>query len=219
MDYRDREIYENARRNSVNRSQEQAQVRIVEYTKKDLRDARRDAYRKGATAGLKKGFMSAAIIAVLICGGIKLGGSAIDAITTNYNNESVEAGYAAVNLETHRTQDNQGYWYDYYDIAKAFDAETMDFDSFVYGSYRNVGWNAESRLSCMDELFSQFKLCGLTDCSSFLAYCEEKGLCKEVDGQVKVDMKAYEQAIKEYLASLSEVQELEENIDSFRRGK
>lgn len=216
----DRDSYEYSRLKSVNRSQEQEQLRQIVYSKKDMRDARRESFAKGAKAGLKRGFATGAIIAILAYSGFSLGKNAImTAINTNYDNPSVDAGYHAVSEETFRTQDNQGYWYSYYDIAKSYDADTMDFDAFVYGNYKNVGWNEASKLSCMDELFRQFNMCGITDCSSFLSYCEGKGVCKEVDGQMQVDTKAYESAVRDYLASLNEVQELEDNIDGFRHGK
>lgn len=216
MDYRDRDIYESARRKSVSESQEQLKI---QYNKRDLRGARREGFNKGAAAGLKRGFVAGAMVAVLACGGFAM---AKNAVVNNFmrdtSNVSFDAGYHAVAEETHRTSDNQGYWYDYYDIARSFDAETMDFDAFVYGNYKQVGWNTESKLDCMDELFYQFNLCGITDCTSFLSYCEGKGVCKEVDGKMQVDTKAYEKAVREYLASLNEARELEENIDSFRHG-
>lgn len=215
----ERDIYEAAKRKSVNVTREEAESRKLEYTKRDIRNARRSGYNNGLKVGVRRGFISAAIVAVLICGGFKLGGNVYESLTVDYKNPSYEAGYTAVSAETHRTQDNQGYWYDYYDIASDFDAETMDFDSFVYGSYKNIGWNVDSRLSCMDELFSRFKSCGLTDCGSFLAYCNERGLCEEVDGKLQVNTSAYEKAIKEYIQSLKDSQELEANIESFRQGK
>lgn len=216
MDYRDREIYESARRKSVSESHEQLKVK---YNKLDLKNARKEGFRKGAEAGLKRGFIAGAMIAILACSGISMAKNTfVNNFMRDTSNPSVEAGYHAVIEETHRTNDNQGYWYDYSDIASSFDADTMDFDAFVYGNYKKVGWNQESRLSCMDELFYQFKLCGVTDCSTFLSYCESKGVCKEVDGKLQVDTKAYEEAIREYLVSLNEARDLEESIDNFKHG-
>lgn len=213
------EFYELARKKSVNRTREQAQQREREYEKSIYRKGRREGYTSGAKNGLKKGFITGAIVAIIACSGFTMGKDAlVSRFGSDYSNPSVTAGYQVVGAETHRTDDMQNYWYDYYDIARGFDAETMDFDSFVYGNYRRVGWNESSRLSCMDELFYQFHSLGLTDFNSFVAYCEDKGVCKEVDGKLEVNTKAYENAVRAYIASLNEIQDLEEDVESFRHG-
>lgn len=211
--------YRTARAKSVNRTIEQEEERRNEYTKRAYREGRRDGFTAGAKKGLKRGFISAAIVTILLCSGFSMAKNAInDAFIKDYSNPSATSGYQIAASATHRTADNQNYWYDYYDIARSYDAETMDFDAFVYGNYRYVGWNQESKLECMDELFHQFYSVGITDFYSFVAYCEDKGVCKEVDGKLQVDSKAYEQAIKDYLYSLNEVQSLNDHIDEFKHG-
>ncbi len=213
------ESYNLARAKSVNHSKEQEQSRIVQYNKRDLREARREGFAVGARKGLKRGFIVGAMVTIIACSGFSMAHNFLSNQFKSISNSSVVAGATAINNETHRTDDYQNYWYDYGDIASSFDGETMDFDSFVYGNYQQIGWNQESRLSCMDDLFYQFSLRGITDCNSFLSYCDSKGLCKEVDGKLQVDTKAYEGAIKDYLLSIKESQELENDIDSFRHGK
>lgn len=130
----------------------------------------------------------------------------------DYINDSYDAGYQAVSIETHRTNDNEGYWYDYGDIAERYDEETMDFDSYVYGAYKNVGWNQQSRLDCMESLFRQFNLQGITNYSSFVSYCDAKGVVVEKDGELIVDTGAFSEMMEDYMRELNASQELEENV-------
>ena len=87
----------------------------------------------------------------------------------------------------------------------------MDFDSFVYGTYKNVGWNQESRIDCMESLFRQFNIRGITDFASFLDYCNSKGACKEKDGKLVIDSGKFCSIMEEYMESLNNVNEFRED--------
>lgn len=123
-------------------------------------------------------------------------------LNRDFINPAYEAGYQVVNVETHRTDDNQNFWYDYWDIAARYD-DSYDFDSWVYGVYDNVGWNQESKIDCMNEVFQRLAANDITEYSSFVEYCEAKGLCKEKDGKLVVDARAYREFIRNYMTQLN----------------
>ena len=168
-------------------------------------------YRKGtqeyAYAVRRRVTKAVATIASIII----LGASAIgmhEMFNPSYVNSSYDAGYKAVSIETHRTYDNENYWYDYGDIAERYDTETMDFDSYVYGTYRNVGWDQQSRIDCMESLFRQFNLQGITHHSSFFDYCESKGAVVEKDGELVINTRIFSSVMEEYMTALNESQNL-----------
>ena len=140
-----------------------------------------------------------------------------NALNPDYVNDSYNAGYQAVSYETHRTQDNQGYWYDYHDIAARYD-EQYDFDSWVYGTYKNVGWNQQSKLSCMDEVFDALEDRGITEYDSFLEYCDAKGVCIEKDGKLVIDTKEFRKLTEDYMRQLNAgtVENVEDKKSGFR---
>lgn len=206
----DLEVYKRAKSKSVNSDGREAELRKIAYKK---------GYEKGTNKGLKTGIKSGIVIGavatILVSTGISM---VSNAFNNNYVNDSYNYGYKAVISETHRTNDNEHYWYDYIDIASSFDAETMDFDSFVYGTYAKVGWSEESRIDCMNDLFYNFKRLGFTNYSSFVSYCDSKGFCKEKDGKLVVDTHAFEKAIEEYMSNLNEIEEKEKSCEGFRNG-
>lgn len=186
-----------AREKSVNRTKEQAAKRKQSF-KKGLSEL---------TYVIKRNYKDLLKATAFI---VVVGASIIsmnNVLHPDYINPSYDYGYQAVSDETHRTSDNQGYWYDYSDIARTYDSETMDFDSFVYGTYKHVGWNQESRYDCMDSLFSHFYRNGYTSCSSFLEYCDSKGACVEKDGRLVIDAKEFSNIMEEYMESLNHVEE------------
>ena len=191
----------------------------------DERRIYRRGYRKGVSKGReegnKKGFIAGAVLTILMCGMIAFGGHALGNAYGNLTatNKSVDYGYSAVAAGTHRASDPQYYWYDYGDIALEFDANNMDFDSFVYGTFKNIGWNEESTLECMDRLFYQFNLYGFTNYDSFVSYCESKGVCEEKDGKVVINVDKYRDAVKNYIQVLNEAEKDEEIVEGFRQGK
>lgn len=172
-------------------------------------------YRKGTQeyANAVKRQVSKAIVTVASIAMIAGGVIGIYNIThPDYINDSYNSGYQAVNIETHRTSDNENYWYDYGDIAERYDPETMDFDSYVYGAYRNVGWDQQSRIDCMESLFRQLNIQGITNYSSFLDYCVAKGAVVEKGGDLTIDTRTFSDVMEEYMRELNETQSLSENV-------
>lgn len=193
---------EKARAKSVNRSVEQAEEREISLGKELV---------GFLTTHVKEIAATACLLITLASCAVSLG----NVLHPDYINDSYKAGYQAVDYETHRTQDNQGYWYDYQDIARRYD-EKYDFDSWIYGTYKNVGWNQESKISCMDEVFDALEDRGITEYDSFLEYCEAKGFCIEKNGKVVIDTKEFCKLTEDYMRQLNE--NSLDNIDDKKTG-
>ncbi len=199
---------ERARQKSVNRTKEQAESRefsfkkgfdeLAYFVKRNIKDVARAA------------------VFVAVIGASVL--SIHNTLNPSYINDSYTSGYQAVSYETHRTNDNSGYWYDYSDIASSYD-ESMDFDSFVYGTYKNVGWNPESKIDCMESLFKQFHLQGITHYSSFKDYCDAKGACELEDGKLVINTRKFCNIMEEYMDALNTVSELQSKESSKGMGR
>lgn len=192
---------ERARAKSVNRSLEEAKKREQPF-KKGMEELIYAVKRN-----IKEVIAVGAFVAILATSMASIN----NALNPDYINDSYTFGSNAVSSETHRTNDNSGYWYDYGDIAGRFDPETMDFDSFVYGTYKNVGWNRESRIDCMDSLFRRFYLQGLTNYDTFVDYCNSKGVCEEKNGQLVIDTGKFCSLMEEYMRSLNIVDDFQED--------
>lgn len=188
-DYLARRRLERARAKSVNRTKEQAREREITVSEQFLKFV--GSFSKEIAASL-------ALLVVLGASYVAMG----NALNPSYINESYDAGYQAVNYETHRTNDKEGYWYDYGDIAARYN-EDYDFDSWVYGTYKNVGWNTQSKLECMDDLFRHLELRGVTEYDSFLEYCDAKGVCVEKNGKLVIDTGKFSKVIEEYMNDLN----------------
>ncbi len=192
-----------------------------EHDKAVYRKGYRKGVNKGFTEGIKRGFIAGAIATILLSGTLVLGVNGIKGYINDIgaNNESVEYGYSAVISGTRPATNPGAYWYDYRDIALEYDAEKMDFDSFVYGAFNKIGWNKESTLECMDKLFYQLNLYGYTDYQSFVTYCESKGACETVDGKLVVDTSKYKDLVRDYIQNLNSAEKEQEKIEGFRQGK
>ena len=81
--------------------------------------------------------------------------------------------------------------------------EKYDFDSWIYGTYKNVGWNQESKISCMDEVFDALEDRGITEYDSFLEYCDAKGVCVEKNGKLVIDTGKFSKVTEEYMNDLN----------------
>lgn len=142
-----------------------------------------------------------------------------DILNPEFANDSYDSARQIVSLETHRTQSNDAYWYDYSGMASMYDAETMDFDSYVYGVFSKLGWNNESKIDCMNDFFRALKNRGITSYDSFTRYCFAKGVCVVKDGDYVVDMNLYRETMEEYMISLNNLEELGNDDDYVRGGK
>ncbi len=198
-----------------------AEEQQKENNQKIYRKGYRKGFNKGHFEGLKKGFIAGAIATILLSGTLVLGYNGVKGFVEDINtsNVSVEYGYNAVRSGTRPAQEPGAYWYDYYDIASEYDSENMDFDSFVYGAFNKIGWNKSSTLNCMNHLFSDLHQLGYTEYSSFDSYCSAKGACKVVDGKLVVDTDKYKEIIIDYIQTLNELEEKQQEVESFKQGK
>lgn len=199
---------ERARQKSVNRTKEQAESRELSF-KKGF-----DELAYFVKRNIKDVARAAVFVAVIGASVLSIHNT----LNPSYINDSYTSGYQAVSYETHRTNDNSGYWYDYSDIASSYD-ESMDFDSFVYGTYKNVGWNTESKIDCMESLFKQFHLHGITHYSSFKDYCDAKGACELEDGKLVINTRKFCNIMEEYMDALNTVSELQSKESSKGMGR
>ena len=187
---RERALMERARNKSVNRTVEQKQERKISLGKE--------------LVGFIKCYVKEIAVTVALIIAISSSVHFFQGqLNPDYTNDSYNAGYQVVSIETHRTEDNQHYWYDYWDIAERYD-DSYDFDSWVYGVFDNVGWNQESKIECMNEVFEKLAANDITVYSSFVDYCESKGVCVEKDGKLVVDTKAYREFVENYMRQLNE---------------
>ena len=196
------QMIRNARKESVNRSEEEARKRqrIIERKKR----AKRKYRIQGAIAAI--------VISVI---GFFTIPNVVDAFT-NYSNTSYVAGYNNVKNETHRTESGFDFWFDYGDIAREYNEE-MDFDSYVYGCYVNISNSGSGRtLINMNDLFNSFYNHGLTPYRTFDDYCLAHGFVKEKDGKLITDLRAYSKGAKEYLEAMKTIEEVQQDIQSFR---
>jgi len=153
---------ENARNNSVGSDKVSADVR---------RKVKTDAKTKNifkATAAF--------IAGVAVVGGLAYGVSKIE--DANLVKETV--GYQSVVENTHRTEDNKGYWYDTTAIASDL-ASSSNYDDDVYGAYYKVNADGYNVLGTMDDIIAQS-----SDYPDFTNYLKEHGLVK-ADGSIDVD--------------------------------
>lgn len=188
-DYLARKRAERARAKSVNRSREQSQEREISLGKELVGFVR---------THVKELAVTVCLIAALASAYVSIGNS----LNPDYVNDSYNAGYQAVSYETHITNSGEDYWYDYGDIARRYD-DDFDFDSWVYGVYGNLGWNQQSKLDCMDNVFDALEDRGITEYDSFLEYCEAKGVCIEKDGKIVIDTKEFSELTEDYMRQLN----------------
>lgn len=180
---------------SINKNSVQAQQRRQQYVKRK---------RKGN----KKKFTNLVIGFLLV---LSLGVGSKLAINRlhpyfdgSYINQSYTIGSDSINQNTHRTVNNDGYWYDVDAIARLYDEETMDFDSFVYGTYSGMDTN---RVRNMNDLFWQLKMLGVTDYNQFTDYVMGMGCVKVVDGQSIADIDAWSKLMRKHIRVGNELME------------
>lgn len=182
---------EMARKKSVNRTREQEMQRKVSL---------KDAVKDFASRYVKE------IVAVGLIVTMLLSGNAMLEKIKNppYETEDYKTGMVALYDYTHRTDDNEGYWYDYRGIAGSYDIAT-DFDEFIYGIYRHIGWNQNSRVDCMDEIFTQLNFQGVTGYDDFTDYLRGKGYTEyNRKGEEKLKLDEYSKDMEEKLTLKNE---------------
>ena len=100
-----------------------------------------------------------------------------------------------VNSNTHRTADNQGYYYDEEKIAEGLLKDPTMFDANVYGVYGHIGYNQSNRMEEMNQVMHWVSLLNkdenLVTYDNFEEYYREKGF---VDKEGNFDVKAFQKA-------------------------
>lgn len=103
-------------------------------------------------------------------------------------------GYQSVMENTHRTEDNSGYWYDTTAIASDI-ASSNDYDDNIYGAYYKIDSNGANVFGTMNDIIAKS-----SDYTDFTDYLRDHGLLKD-DGTI--DINKYEaqasMALKEHM--------------------
>ncbi len=194
--------YEMLERRSVNANDAQRIQRKQEYTKK----------RRRVKVNIKRAIVSFVLIVALFIGGKITYNQLEPYFNGSYVNQSYTVGYDSISSNTHRTSDNQGYWYDVDSIARLYDESEMDFDSFVYGAYNGMNMRT---IPNMDDLFWQFRMRGITDYTSFTEYVKGNGYTREVDGQVIADIDSWKDAMKKQIRVGNELNDVYTQVGQY----
>ena len=199
------EMYENARKKSVG---EEKKVRYVKMTK--------EAY----IARLKATFLAGAMIAVLATGALVYGGHAISETLSESKivREETSSYLQLVNKETHRTDDNQHYFYDTYDIASELTSDQQNIDKGIYGVYTNIGYNDVNKIEQMNDVISSVSFQKTAEevaqkFNNFNDYVVSKGF---VDKDGKADYNAYEEAMTKMIVNEHNVSEMQSQVDEIK---
>jgi|GEM_PF-3456268 len=199
------EMYERARNKSVG---EEKKVRYVKMT--------REAY----IARLKKTFLAGAMIAVLATSALVYGGHAISKNLSESNivREETSSYSQLVNKETHRTDDNQHYFYDTYDIASELTSDQENIDKGIYGVYMNIGYNEGNKIEQMNDVISSVDFQKKAEetaqkFNNFNDYVVSKGF---VDKDGKADYNAYEAAMTNMIVNEHNVNEMQSQVDEIK---
>ncbi len=199
------EMYERARNNSVG---EEKKVRYVRMT--------RDAY----IARLKATFVAGAMIAILAAGAIAYGGHALSENLSQSKivREETSSYSQLVNNETHRTNDNEHYFYDTYDIASQLTDDQSNIDKGIYGVYLNIGYNKGNKIEQMNDVISSVNFEKTAEKESqkfndFNDYVVSKGF---VDKEGKADYKAYEEAMTKMIVNEHNVNQMQSQVDEIK---
>ena len=181
------ELYEEARKNSVNYSRENEQERMVPLTKKKTGLS---AFKKALITGLVFSMLTTSIALVSV--------NLMKKGATDYSNRSFDTGYSVVVEDKGKVSP---YAFSYEDAAVVY-SDDMDFDSFVYGAYSKMR-RIDSNLLVprMNNLFYWLNVYGYTEYTTFEEYCIDKGYCKE---DKSIDLDAYKKGSVEYLRVLKE---------------
>jgi len=199
------DMYDRARKNSVG---EEKKVRYVRMN--------REAY----IARLKASFIAGAMIAILAAGALVYGGHAISERLSESSIVRAEtSSYSQlVGKETHRTDDNQHYFYDTYDIASELANDQKNIDKGLYGVYTNIGYNKANKIEQMNDVISSVDFQKNAEevaqkFSNFNDYVVSKGF---VDKDGKADYNAYEEAMTKMIVNEHNVKEMQSQVDEIK---
>ena len=199
------EMYERARQKSVG---EEKKVRYVKMT--------REAY----IARLKATFLAGAMIAVLATSALVYGGHALSENLSESKivREETSSYSQLVNNETHRTNDNEHYFYDTYDIASELTNDQENIDKGIYGVYMNIGYNEGNKIEQMNDVISSVNFEKIAEDTSvkfnnFNDYVISKGF---MDKEGKADYNAYEEAMTNMIVNEHNANEMQLQVDEIK---
>lgn len=109
---------------------------------------------------------------------------------------------------SHRTEDLEHYWIDYYKVAEGLATLDGDFNINLYGVYQSVGWNDESKIDQMNTIMGYCNQLNLTNYKDFVDLCHQNGYCNE---QGEVDLKKYQKSMYEYLENVNTIENNQDN--------
>lgn len=112
-----------------------------------------------------------------------------------------------VNENTHRTEDREHYWIDYYKVAEGLATLDGDFNIYIYGVYQSVGWDNESTINQMNTIMRYCHSLDITNYEDFEDLCRQNGFC---NSKGEIDLRKYQNAMKEYLENVIAIEEAEE---------
>jgi len=164
--------------------------------------------------------------------GLFIGTTVMPAISNSlqsYDNPSYSTGAEVVREETHRTSDNQNFWFDNVSIASTY-TEDMDFDSFIFGVFNSMngsGCGTDQAMKNMNIVLRTLNHKGYTEYTDFREYCASKGFCYldedgnyelNDNGEIKINLDEYSSQTKKYMRTRNELADLESEVESFQKG-
>lgn len=180
----------------------------------------RNKRKKQMEKKLKTAFISGVIASciVITAGAISVNGIKNKIEANSYNYEYTKEGNQAINTSSYilPLQPGDHEYHHAYHFDVIVDAVSKgDFDAELFGAYNGMIHDTDraTALKNMDTLVWQCSLRDLCECTSFTQYCEERGY---VDENGKIDTKAYELAVKEYIRNLETLENSQEEVNSFR---
>lgn len=198
-------MYESARKNSVG---EEKKVRYVKMTK--------EAY----IARIKATFLAGAMIAVLATSALVYGGHVLSENLSESKivRQETSSYSQLVDNETHRTNDNQHYFYDTYDIASELTRDQENIDKGIYGVYSNIGYNETNKIEQMNDVIASVGFQKKAEeaaqkFSNFNDYVVSKGFVNE-DG--KANYNAYEEAMTKMIVNEHNLGEMQSQVDEMK---
>lgn len=167
--------------------------------------------RKKECICIEKGFLKKSYIvlgAAAIVVGIGLS-SAISKIDNKITSNSyVYYNRTIVTENTHRTSDNQNFWYDTDDIAFEISTldESVDKDAIIYATYMNLDYNRTDNMNDVMRALKKYEdeTSKFKKYNSFAEYVIDFGFVKE-NGEA--DIEEYKKYMDGYVCNLSKLEE------------
>lgn len=178
----------------------QAQNLVKNSTSRDVQRDRARVIKAQQRRQERQRRLAALAAACMIAGGVFVGfvGEVVDTYQENaiVYEQMAEFRREAIYPNTHRTMDNQHYWYDYAKIANELEEDGKDFSSQLYMAYSDMGEYQVNRVM-------QY-----TDYDSVEAYVKAHGF---------EDIDAWKKSEREKLILQGEINERTSELDAMHR--